>query len=254
MIPVPLAVALLLALFAGGPAPAVAQDADWTIEGQLGGSLSFGSRDQTRFSSRLLVERLDALAESKLDLSFLYGTAPDSDGRSRVNARSWEVEGQVDLLPAGTWRPFVSGSLGSSLERRIQARYDTGAGVLLALRDERFGRIDLSVALMAERTMARPGGPGTPEGVSLVRWSSSVEARHRVLDDRVELRSRQSYRPVFDERDNVRIQSDKRAAIDVTRTLALQAGLRIDYDSAARDRGAASNLDGRTEISVRARF
>ncbi len=246
-----LALGLLLA-----PTAVAGQSDVWTVEGQLGGSFFFGNRDQTHFSTRAAIERADSLFESSTEFRFLYGTATDDEGVTAVSARSWGAASQLDFRPESRWQPFVSGSIESSFERRIALRYDTGAGLKMAFRDpdNRRNRIDFSLAVLSERTYARDGELETPEEVSLGRWSSTLRVRWASFDDRLRLDTNNSYRPVFDSFGNFRMSSRNSLSYDLTEVVALSFNTQVSYDSRAEERGADSNYDGRTEVSVIARF
>lgn len=252
--------ALVAGLLAGtflAPAAAEAQRSPWNVQGQLGGSFFFGNRDQTHFSTRAGIERADSLFESSTEFRFLYGTSTNDDGVTSVSARSWAASSQLDFRPNDRWQPFVSGSIDSSFERRIALRYDTGAGVKMAFRDpdNRNNRVDFSVQILAERTYAREGARGgTPPDVSLTRWSSSLRVRRAVLDGRLRLDTNNSYTPVFDSFGNFRLSSNNSLSYDLTEVIALAFSVRTSYDSRAMDRGARSNHDGRSEVSIIARF
>ncbi len=254
VVPALLSLVVLLPLM---PEAVLAQRAPWSVEGQLGGSFFFGNRDQTNFSTRAEIERADSLFESSTEFRFLYGTQTDDEGITSVSARSWGAASQLDFRPNAPWQPFVSGSIESSFERRIALRYDTGAGLKVSFRDDdnRRNRIDFSVSILAERTYARDGsGADTADDVSLTRWSSSLRVRRSILSDRVSLDTNNSYRPVFDSFGNFRLSSRNSVSYDLTEVVALRFSVRTDYDSRAKERGADTNYDGRTEVSVVARF
>lgn len=251
---------LLVGIFAGSlgvPEAILAQRNPWNVQAQLGGSFFFGNRDQTHFSTRAGIERADSLFESSTEFRFLYGTSTNDDGVTSVSARSWVASSQLHFRPDARWQPFVSGSIDSSFERRIALRYDTGAGIKMAFRgtDNRSNRVDFSVAILAERTYAREGASGgTPPEVSLTRWSSSLRLRRAILDGRLRLDTNNSYTPVFDSFGNYRLSSSNSLFYDLTEIVALSFNVRTSYDSRARSRGARSNHDGRSEVSVIARF
>lgn len=237
-------------------APLQAQSDAWDVQGQLGGSFFFGNRDQTHFSTRAGIERADSLFESSTEFRFLYGTSTNDEGVTSVSARSWNVQSQLDFRPESMWQPFVSGSIESSFERRIALRYDTGAGMKLAFRDpdNRRNRFDFSLSILAERTYARDPDVAGTEEVSLSRWASNLRVRRSLFSDRFYLDTNNSYRPVFDSFGNFRLSSRNSLTYDLTQIVALAFSVQVDYDSRAEERGADTNYDGRTEVSIIARF
>lgn len=259
-------VLLLLPLFSGfgpegstvgGVGDLYAQSVPWSVEGQLGGSFFFGNRDQTNFSTRAEIERADSLFESTTEFRFLYGTQTDDEGVTSVSARSWGAASQLDFRPEAPWQPFVGGSIESSFERRIALRYDTGAGFKVSFRGEdgSRNRVDFSVSILAERTYARETADQDREDeVSLTRWSSTFRVRRGFFDDRLYLDTNNRYRPVFDSFATFRLNSDNSLSYELTEVVALRFSVQTEYDSRAVERGADTNYDGRTEVSVVARF
>jgi hypothetical protein len=239
------------------PGPAEGQRNPWRVEGQLGGSFLFGNQDQTNFSTRGAIERADSLFESSTEFRFNYGTQTDDEGVTSVSARSWTATTELDFRPGERWVPFVTGTMHSSFERRIALRYDTGAGLKMSFQDpdNRRNRIDFGLSILAERTYAREGGRGgTPEEVSLTRWSSSFRLRRQVFSQRLYVDSNNSYRPVFDSFGTFRMSSNNSFSYDLTEIIALRFSVRASYDSRQKERGADTNYDGRSEISIVARF
>lgn len=236
------------------PASLEAQRQDWKAEGEVGGNLFFGTREQAQLSSRLLVERADSLFESQSVFRFNYGEATNRDGVREVNRRNWSAAASLDFRPTDRYRPFVSGRMESSFERRIALRYNAGAGMRVSWTRDRRNRIDLSAAILAERTYARDGGRGTEEDVGLSRWSSDLRIRRSWFDDRVSVDSNNSYRPVFDSFGNFTLSTRNALSYNITEVLALRLTLNTEYDSGALDRGAETNRDGQLQVTIVARF
>lgn len=233
------------------------QRTPWQVEAQVGGSFFFGNRDQTNFSTRGGIERADSLFESATEFRFNYGTQTNDAGETSISARSWTAGTELDFRPGERWVPFVSGTMESSFERRIALRYDTGAGLKMSFQDpdNRRNRIDFGLQILAERTYARDeGGGSVPDEVSLTRWSSNFRLRRQIFDDRLYIDSNNSYRPVFDSFGTFRMSSNNSFSYDLTEVIALRFSVRANYDSRQRDRGADTNYDGRSEISIVASF
>ena len=240
--------------WAAPPGEAMAQERDWKAEGELGGNLFFGNREQSQLSSRILVERADSLFESSSEFRFAYGEVTDRDGVRQVNRRSWSAAASLDFRPMERYRPFVSGRMESAFERRIALRYNAGAGVRMSWARDRRNRVDLSASILAERTYAREDGRGTEEDVGLARWASSVRVRRSYFDDRLSLDSNNSYRPVFDSFGNFTLSTRNAVSYNLTEVVALRVAVITDYDSGAVERGAETNRDGQVQVTVVARF
>lgn len=236
------------------PAEAAAQEREWKAEGELGGNLFFGNREQSQLSSRILVERADSLFESSSEFRFAYGEVTDQDGVRQVNRRNWSASGALDFRPMERYRPFVSGRMESAFERRIALRYNAGAGLRMSWTRDRRNRVDLSASILAERTYAREGGRGTEEDVGLARWASNFRVRRSYFDDRLSLDSNNAYRPVFDSFGNFTLSTRNAVSYNLTEVVALRVTVITDYDSGAVERGADTNRDGQVQVTVVARF
>jgi hypothetical protein len=247
-------VVVLLAAWSTAPEDAAAQERDWKAEGELGGNLFFGNRQQSQLSSRILVERADSLFESSSEFRFAYGEVTDRDGVRQVNRRNWSAAASLDFRPMERWRPFVSGRMESAFERRIALRYNAGAGMRMSWVRNRRNRVDLSASILAERTYAREDGRGTEDDVGLARWASTVRVRRSYFGDRLSVDSNNSYRPVFDSFGNFTLSTRNAFSYDLTQVVALRFTVITDYDSGAIERGAETNRDGQVQVTVVARF
>jgi len=227
---------------------------DWSVEAEVGGSFFFGNRPQTQFTAKTEIERSDPLFESNTQFQFTYGVSENRDGEVTVSRRSWTALSSLDFRPEDRWRPFVSGRMESSFERRIALRYDAGAGVKLDSQIDRNNRTEFSLSLLAERTYGRADGTTAPDDGSLARWSSNLRIRRTFWDSRVAVDLRNGYRPVFDEFGNFTLSNQGTFSMGLTEVVALRLTVRTDYDSGAVERGAASNHDGRVQVSVVTQF
>jgi hypothetical protein len=253
----PLLVALLLGVLT--PAATAAQssgssDDEWKVEGELGGSFFFGNREQVQFTTRAEVERADSLFESATELRFTYGEAENQDGIREINRRSWVANSSLDFRPQERVRPFVSGRLESSFERRIALRYNAGTGLRLISERDRRNRIELAVAIQAERTFARDGDDDGLEDLNVARISSDFRVRRTFFSDRLSIDSNTSYRPVFDSFGNFTLSNRNAISYDLTQVLAIRYSILTEYDSGALDRGARTNRDGQMQVTLVARF
>lgn len=231
-----------------------AQANPWQVEGEVGGSVFWGNRAQTQLASRLEFERADSLYESSTEFRFTYGEAEGSDGIKQVNRRSWLAASQLDFRPEERLRPFVSGRVESALERRIDLRYNAGAGMKLEFQRDRNNRVDLSAAILAERTYARDVAGVESDDVSLARWSSSMRVRRTFFEDRLSMDSDNAYQPVFDSFGNFTFRSRNAVSFGLSQSVALRTTYLTEYDSGAKDRGARTNSDGQVQMSIVVRF
>ena len=238
------------------PLPALGQTRDTRLQvtTELGGSLYFGNRPQSQFSTTTKIERVGSSYDARLNLDFTVAVAEDRDGEVGLNRRSWGMENSIDLRPEGIWRPFVTTRVTSSFEKRIDLRYDGGAGIRVDHQRNRNNRTEFSVAVLAERTFERGVDGADGEIGTLARWSSDARVRRSYLGDRISIDLRNNYRPVFDAFGNFTFSSQNAFTLGLNETFGFRLNLRGDYDSRAKDRGAVTNLDTQVTFSIVAEF
>jgi hypothetical protein len=249
------ACACLLGAVPGALAQAQEQEPDrWRFDVELGGSVFFGNRPQSQFVTKSEITSEYPIFESQTRLEFTYGESEDREGIVRVDRRSWVAGHTIDLAPEGTVRPFVSGGIESSLERRIDRRYDSGIGVKLDRQTNRDNRVEFSLSLLGERTHPRVAQGEPPEINTLARWSSTARVRKTFLDDRLKLDLRGEYKPVFDAFGNYVWTSQNAATVVITQVISLRFNIKLQHDSRAEARGAKTNRDGQISLALAATF
>lgn len=245
----------LVALAAGLAAPPVRaqEDGPWTVSGELGASLFFGNTNQATLTSRLSGELADSARELSTDAGFTYGEATDEDGDDFVIKRSWEVGLTYDHHPLQRWSPFVLGKLESSFEKRIEQRYNLGGGAKFTFDRTPARRLDLSVALLAERT--NPSDElATAEVETLARWSTRLRARRSWMDDRLKVTHETFYRPELTTPADFTLTTTSSASFQLNDVVALKVTFVDNYDTEATTRGARTNNDGQLFFSVLSSF
>ena len=235
-------------------AQATAQSAvQWTVQGEVGASVFFGNRDQTTLTSRAQMERADSSYEFSTKADFAYGEAEDDAGTAFVNKRSWSVGSNVDYHPFSRVSPFIFGTVQSSFEKKIDLRYDAGAGGKVNIVRNDVSRVDFRGALLVEQT--RPADSnGGGEDETLARWLGVLRVRRTLDDGRVTFESETQYQPVFDAFDNFTIDFEGSVAFELSEVISLKLSLVDKYDSGAKDRGARTNNDGQLFFSVLSSF
>lgn len=182
-----------------------AQDAEWNLDTEIGGSVYFGNTSQTTVNTRLSTERSDSTYDLATEATYAYGEAENGDGRSFVVKRAWDFEASLDWTPEASLSPFAFGQGESSFERRIDFRYNVGGGGKYTFTRSDRSRLDLSLALLAEQTFVfdgvASGAEGNDESV-LARWSLRLRGRRELSDGQVVLTTRNFYRPVLGDYDN----------------------------------------------------
>jgi hypothetical protein len=233
-----LAAALLLP---AAPAPLSAQTLGRHFKAEANASLSFGNVDQSTMLTRLGANSVDSTLELSTDGFFTYGETR-VDGVPAVNKRSWGGSLSADLHPFAPLTPFMLASIESSLEKRIVRRYSGGGGAKLVFVKREGTSSDLSLALLAERTVSAPSDTERVEKV-YARYSARYRLERKV-DDRVTFSLLTFYRPEFSALRRFTATGNVAATYKLAKALALKASFVDNYDSEARGRGARSNNDG----------
>jgi Protein of unknown function, DUF481 len=235
------------------PARAAAQQPRlWRLAGEIGASVFFGASSQTAILTKGRIDRKDPKLEYSAGAGFEYGEASDPDKGSWVNKRSWTAETSLDYAPQGKWSPFLSLTAEGSLQKKIDLRTAGGAGVRYKIVESEQTRVDLSVALLAERTDPRVE-PGQVEEIKKIgRWSGRFRTRHTFAGTKATFDMTTFYKPRVDDMRDYTLDLDVSTAYALTSIVALKVSLVDRYDSLATDRGARSNNDGRFFVSLAA--
>ena len=239
---------------AGVAHPVAAQSTvQWAVQGELGASIFFGSRDQATLTSRAQMERADSSYEFSTKADFAYGEATDEAGTTFVNKRSWSVGSNVDYHPFSRVNPFIFGTVQSSFEKRIDLRYDAGAGGKISILRSDVSRVDFRGALLVEQTRSADSNGGG-EDETLARWLGVLRVRRTLAEGRITFDASTMYQPVFDAFDNFTIDFESSLAFQLSEVISLKLSLVDKYDSGAKDRGASTNNDGQLFFSVLSSF
>ena len=249
--PVLLAVLLSAALTGS---PLTAQDEDgraWELKTEAGAPIFLGASSQSALLFRSEYGYATDRWETSFKAGFDYGETEDADGVAFVSSRSWTTEAEVDYQ-AGRWQPFVFATADGSLQRQIDLRISSGAGVgyeIIEETDE--ASFDASLAALVERTDPRVQ-PGEPADVTtLGRWSARLRGTRKLSEGRIELSFESFFKPSFEEfSDDYLISFTGGASFQLTEGVSLGVTFLDLYDSLAESRGARSNNDGRLFFSI----
>lgn len=245
-----LAAAAIIMLHA---APALAQEESersYKVEAEAGASLFFGATSQTTVAFKGSAdyhgwERFLLAGRAGYD----YGESQDAEQVTFVNKRFWIAEASLDYLPGGSWSPFVSGVIESSLERLIDRRYGIGAGVRWTPIDGDGRKLDFGAGLKLESTTPRVAEGETVEKETLGRIFTRGELIWP-LTERLTYSLVAGYEPAQEDFGNYTVAVDTGLAFSLNDAIALKISLVDRYDSGAKDRGALSNNDGRLFFSI----
>lgn len=242
---------LLLATALLSPTRIAAQQVGWTVENAISGSLFFGNTRQTLITTRSSVGHADSAFELKGSVRFTYGESSDEDDDAFVSKRSWVGTLNYDHRPFARYSTFLISTVETSLEKRIDFRYDFGIGERLTFVRTETSRADVSLALLGERTYLPSTVPDETE--SLLRWSGRARY-HRQMNDRVRVSHEMFYAPVANDFGRYTLASTTSIAIRLARYADLNVSFLDTYDSEARARGARSNNDGQLVLGVLTAF
>ena len=250
---------LTAALFLLGLVPGVgtaqtapASPRHWHLQAETGASVFFGNTRQTLVTNRTGLQHADSAFESRLDGAVTYAEAVTTTGATEVSRRSWILGSTLDYRPYAVVSPFLLASVESSLEKRIRRRMLGGAGAKYAIIREGSTRLDLSLALLADRTVVPDSALGST-GTTVARWSSRLRAR-RAFSKAVTMSMETFYRPRVDKLDRYTLTNVTRFAYQLTRAISLSASFGDSYDSEAMRRGARTNNDGEMVFGLIAGF
>ena len=233
------------------PPAAHAQGLGRHLKAEANASLSFGNVDQSTTFTRLGATSVDSTLELGTDGYFTYGETR-VDGVPSVNKRSWGASLNADFHPFARLTPFMLASIESSLEKRIVRRYAGGGGAKLVFVKRDGTSSDVSLALLAERTVTAPSDTEHVEKV-YARYSARYRLERKV-DDKVTLSLLTFYRPEFKALHRFTSSVNIGATYRLAKALALKASFVDNYDSEARGRGARSNNDGDVLFCLMATF
>lgn len=224
----------------------------WRFESEVGASVFFGASDQTSVTTKLGGDWKGPVLEVENRGAFLYGEVTTEDGVTSVNKRSWEVGSNLSYRGFSRVNPYLFVKGLSSLEKKIDRRYNAGAGGRVTVLDDRSSRFDFSLAVLAEKTLERDGNGADSE--VLARWTGRARFRRSFSEDRMVFNTESEYNPVFDEFANFTVKSESSISFALSTVVSLKLSLVDNYDSRAKDRGARSNNDGRVLFSVLGSF
>ena len=245
--------AALVTLLLAAPlaSPLAAQGLGRHLKAEANASLSFGNVDQTTTFTRLGASSVDSTLELSTDGYFTYGETRVG-GEPSVNKRSWGASLNANLRPFARLTPFMLASLEASLEKRIVRRYSGGGGAKLVFVKNEGTSSDVSIALLAERTITAPSDTEQVEKV-YARYSARYRLDRKV-DDRVTFSLLTFYRPEFRALHRFTSSANVAVTYKLAKALALKVSFVDNYDSEARGRGARNNNDGDALFGLVATF
>jgi hypothetical protein len=250
-----LAVAAILLLTASvARAQPAARDSPWSGSVQANGSAYFGNSNQRLFGGRSALSRSDSLLQLEARAEFVYGDAEINSPDRQVVKRTLLGTLTADYRPKGMLSPFVSVTVESNLEKKIDTRYSVGVGAKQTFIRTKQTETSLSVALLDELTVPLVAADADPlPSTRLTRWSLRGRLNH-TFDDRLRMTHATFWQPSAWAGESYLVRSTSEAEYAITRHLGFATSMVVNYDSEAILRGARVNHDGQVLFGVTARW
>lgn len=234
------------------PAALDAQAPTRKIEGELSGNAFYGNTRQVLASVRAERERTDSAFSLLTSARFNYGQTTTDEAGTVVSKRSWIGMVSYDFRPFADFSPFFKGTAESSFENKIRRRYSLGSGTRMNfIRNDQTELIG-SLGAAAEQTLALP--PGDSAGaVTRARGLSSLKWR-RDIGARLSVTSEGAYQPALGVGGDYTLTGSTTFKLKLASFAALTVGIRDNYDSMSRLRGARTNNDGELLFGILTTF
>jgi hypothetical protein len=228
------------------------EEKSWSAKTELGASVFFGNTSQSAVTTSLSGD----LERGVLDLAgragSSYGEASNDEGVKFVNKRAWGVEIDVNYDPGTALNGLVRGKMESIFEKKIDRRYNVGAGGRYQFGSEEGTQSELSLAVLGEKTIPREGA-GDEEGV-VAKWSARFKLARGADGGRVRFESDTTFEPEMSDIAVYTLTSRNSIAFQLNQRIAVQLSFVDAYDTEAEARGARSNNDGQIFFSLASTF
>lgn len=222
--------------------PAHGQEKSWSAKTELGANVFFGNTSQLAITTSLS----GTLERGSLGLAgrttFAYGEASTAEGDNFVNKRAWDAALDVNFDPGSALNGFVRGRIESIFEKKIDLRYNTGAGARYQFGSGDDTQAELSLAVIAEKTIPREGAG--EEGGVVGKWSARFKLVRSAGGGRLRFESDTAYEPEASDLSVYTLTSRNSFALRLNERIAVQLSFVDAFDTEAVDRGARSNNDG----------
>lgn len=230
-----------------------AQEPGWSGSAQGSGNALFGAAHTRLVAATLETGRADSTLQIRSQLQLSYGDDWTEDNGRQITARATKFSLGVDVVPFARFSPFWFGSAESSLQQRINRRFDSGLGGKLTFVRTAPTALDFSLALLLERTTPLVlDGASTPI-TTRTRWSARFRVRHQ-LTPALGFSHVTFYQPTVDHPGAYTIDTLTQLEDRLWAALSFTLSLHDVFDSEARLRGATSDHDGQLLFGLRTAF
>ena len=224
----------------------------WSAKTELGASVFFGNTSQTAVTTSFTGNVEGGNFDLAGRAGFAYGEASSADGATFVNKRVWDVAVNLNYDPGSALNGFVTGKVESILEKKIDLRYNAGAGARYELASEGDIRTETSLAVLAEKTIPREGSGVEEDAVA--KWAARFKITKGGDESRVVFETDTTYEPEISDLGTYTLTSRNSIAFRLNHRIAVQLSFVDAYDSDAVSRGARSNNDGQIFFSLVSTF
>lgn len=198
----------------------------WSTEAGLALQSSGGNESLTVFTTNLGLSHLRTdVFELSLDTRFRYG---ESEGE-RV-AENLHGEANFDLWPEATWSPFLFATAEQDPIKRLDARFNGGAGAKRTFWQNGWSEVSLSGAVLySYENLEVPDSLGT--GVTqTARWSWRVRGRKEIgASSRLE--QTVFFQPAWNDLDDYQLESTTAVRVALSERLSYTTTILYQRDN-----------------------
>jgi hypothetical protein len=230
-----------------------AQQPGWSGSAQGSGNALFGAAHTRLFASTLELGRADSTLQVRSGFQLSYGDDRTEENDRRVTARSMKGSLGLDLTPFARYSPFWFGSMESSLQQRVARRFDSGLGGKVTFVKTDATAVDVSLAVLVERTVPLAVDTLPVSPTTRARWSLRLRTR-RHLTSTLSIHHVTFYQPAIERPGAYTVDTLTELEDRLWAGVSLTASLHDLVDSDARRRGATSNHDGQLLFGLRTTF
>ena len=226
---------------------------DWEAKGELGASAFFGNTSQFAVTTALSGEADKGILDLAGRFAFAYGESANKQGETVMNKRAWEITSDVNFEAGASFKGFLLGKIESAYEKKIDLRYNIGAGGKYQ-GDFQGTETEWSFALLAEKTLPLEEELFLIERKVVGKWSAGFAFSKTLQDGRLIIESDLSVEPEIKRLANFTLSSRQSVSLQLSQSMAIQFSFVDSFDSEAQARGARSNNDGQVFFSLVSTF
>ena len=224
-VPVVLSLLVASALSAQQPTPGDTLPDRWGLTAALALNASGGNESLAVLTSSVGITHLEKdRFELGINGAFRYGR---SEGEEV--ARNARAVINFDFRPRGGWTPFLFASGENDPFRKLDLRFNGGAGVKRTFWQEDWSEVSLSLAGLYSHEMLDLA-PGSDPVTRTARWSWRARAR-RQLGERSRVEQVVFWQPELSHGSDYLVESVSSLRVGLTRQLALDIGFRYERDN-----------------------